>query len=141
RPGGGGGGGGGAGHRHRVRAGAPRAEVGDDPQAAGAGEEGGDGGRRGERRPGPADLGRRDRHRRGDGRGGGGGGRGAGAERPAGRGAGHRAQPRHLPQDGAEPLVGHRLQRGGHPPGRRGDAAVGRRAAPGGRGDPDVAQH
>ena len=64
-----------------------------------------------------------------------------GAQRPAGRRRRDPPQPGHLPQDGAEPELGGRLQRHRPAPGGRG-LRLGGAGAPGvGRGGADVRQH
>ncbi len=62
-------------------------------------------------------------------------------ERPARRRRRDPPVARLLPEDGREPRLGDRLQRGRHPPGRRGPRPVGDRPADGGRRDRDEPLH
>src|SRR5690606_29637146 len=99
----------------------------------------GDGGRRGERRPGARPGGRRDRDWRGNRRGDRLGGSGAGEQRPAvGDGSAQAIEGR-VPEDGPEPGLGGWLQRGGDSAGGGGAGADRVRAQPGHRGGDDVA--
>jgi phosphoglycolate phosphatase-like HAD superfamily hydrolase len=111
----------------------PRGQGGQDQGAAIPGQARRHGGRRGQRRPGAADRRRRHRHRGRHRRGGGSGRRGAGAQRSARRGTDRPPQPRQLPQDGAEPVVGGGLQRRRHSARRR-RARLGRHPAGAGGG-------
>ena len=95
-----------------LRRGAARAQGPEGGRAAAPGQAGGHGRRRRQRRAGADPRRRGHRHRQRHRRGRRVGGHHPGAEQPAGRGQDHRAEPGQLPQDGPEPGVGHRLQRG-----------------------------
>jgi Cu2+-exporting ATPase len=92
-----------------------------------------DGRRRGQRRARAREGRRRHRDRRRDRRRDRVGGRGPSERRSAGRGLGQEALEGGLSEDGGEPRLGRRLQRGGHPP-RGGGVRVGGRDPATGRG-------